>query len=50
MKGPMDQPGLSARQFGASAANYLTSSVHAKGADLDRLDALARRLQPVRAV
>jgi ubiquinone/menaquinone biosynthesis C-methylase UbiE len=40
----MDQPHLAARQFGDSAANYLTSSVHAKGADLDRLEALARRL------
>jgi ubiquinone/menaquinone biosynthesis C-methylase UbiE len=50
MTGPMDQPELSARQFGDSAANYLTSSVHARGADLERLDALARRLHPARAL
>jgi hypothetical protein len=28
-------------QFGASAANYLTSPVHAKGEDLERLRAIA---------
>jgi hypothetical protein len=39
----MDQRNLSARQFGDTAANYLSSSVHAKGADLDRLEALTRR-------
>jgi ubiquinone/menaquinone biosynthesis C-methylase UbiE len=41
----MDQRNLAARQFGDSAANYLSSSVHAKGADLDRLEALTRRLR-----
>jgi ubiquinone/menaquinone biosynthesis C-methylase UbiE len=46
----MDQPQLAARQFGDSAANYLQSSVHARGADLDRLEALARRLRPSRAL
>lgn len=48
--GSMDQSNLAARQFGDSAANYLDSSVHARGADLDRLEALARRLQPARAL
>jgi ubiquinone/menaquinone biosynthesis C-methylase UbiE len=44
------QPQLAARQFGDTAANYLSSSVHAQGADLDRLEQLARRLQPLRAL
>jgi ubiquinone/menaquinone biosynthesis C-methylase UbiE len=46
----MDQRDMTARQFGATAANYLGSSVHAKGADLERLEALTRRLQPARAL
>jgi ubiquinone/menaquinone biosynthesis C-methylase UbiE len=46
----MDQRNLTARQFGDTATNYLNSSVHAKGADLDRLEALARRLRPARAL
>jgi SAM-dependent methyltransferase len=46
----MDQRTLAARQFGDTAANYLGSSVHAKGADLDRLEALAQRLRPRRAL
>jgi ubiquinone/menaquinone biosynthesis C-methylase UbiE len=46
----MDQPDLSARQFGDNAANYLNSPVHAQGADLDRLQALAQRLRPQRAL
>jgi ubiquinone/menaquinone biosynthesis C-methylase UbiE len=46
----MDQRNLAARQFGDTAANYLSSSVHAKGADLDRLEALARRLRAARAL
>jgi SAM-dependent methyltransferase len=46
----MDQQDLSARQFGISAANYLTSSVHATGADLERLRALAGQTQPARAL
>jgi ubiquinone/menaquinone biosynthesis C-methylase UbiE len=33
----MDQHHLAARQFGSTAAKYLTSSVHSTGADLDRL-------------
>ncbi|MGH8231918.1 MAG: class I SAM-dependent methyltransferase [Steroidobacteraceae bacterium] len=44
------QPELAARQFGDTAAIYLSSSVHAQGADLDRLEQLARRLQPLRAL
>jgi len=46
----MEQPDMAARQFGATAANYLGSSVHARGADLERLEALTRRLQPARAL
>jgi SAM-dependent methyltransferase len=46
----MDQQDLSVRQFGISAANYLTSSVHATGADLERLTALAGQTQPARAL
>jgi len=33
----MDQHDLASRQFGSTAAQYLTSTVHATGADLDRL-------------
>jgi SAM-dependent methyltransferase len=39
----MQQHDLAGRQFGATAANYLTSTVHASGADLTRLTALAAR-------
>jgi ubiquinone/menaquinone biosynthesis C-methylase UbiE len=46
----MDQQEKSASQFGASAANYLTSPVHAGGADLDRLAAIAGELRPARAL
>jgi len=46
----MDQADLAARQFGDTAANYLGSSVHAQGTDLDRLEALTRRLQAARAL
>jgi ubiquinone/menaquinone biosynthesis C-methylase UbiE len=46
----MDQQELSAHQFGRKAASYLTSSVHATGADLERLAALARALRPKRAL
>ena len=38
----MDQQELSVTQFGTSAANYLASAVHATGADLERLTAVAR--------
>ncbi len=43
----MDQHALTEKQFGSMAANYLTSSVHASGADLDRLARLAARLPAV---
>jgi SAM-dependent methyltransferase len=46
----MDQQDLSVRQFGISAANYLTSSVHATGVDLERLRALAGQTQPAWAL
>jgi dienelactone hydrolase len=42
----MDQQQLSVQQFGASAANYLSSAVHARGADLQRLVGTAERLRP----
>ncbi|WP_394779775.1 class I SAM-dependent methyltransferase, partial [Undibacterium sp.] len=41
----MDQQGLVVQQFGSTAANYLSSTVHAQGQDLQRLAALATRLQ-----
>ncbi|GAB2904921.1 class I SAM-dependent methyltransferase [Paralcaligenes ginsengisoli] len=44
----MDQHGLVTQQFGSTAKNYLTSAVHAQGADLQRLSDLARQLQPKR--
>jgi ubiquinone/menaquinone biosynthesis C-methylase UbiE len=46
----MDQQELSTKQFGASASNYLASAVHATGADLERLSAVAGLLQPARAL
>jgi SAM-dependent methyltransferase len=46
----VDQQELSVRQFGTSAANYLTSPVHAMGADLERLRSAALRQQPARAL
>jgi len=33
----MDQPQLTARPFGSTAAKYLTSAVHATGAEIERL-------------
>jgi ubiquinone/menaquinone biosynthesis C-methylase UbiE len=41
---------MTTRQFGARAANYLTSTVHATGADLERLTALAARSRPTRVL
>jgi SAM-dependent methyltransferase len=38
----MDRNSLASRQFGAAAPAYLTSAVHARGADLGRLTGLAR--------
>lgn len=39
----MERNTLATRQFGAVAPAYLTSAVHARGADLQRLTELARR-------
>jgi SAM-dependent methyltransferase len=46
----MDQQGISVSQFGTKAANYLTSAVHATGADLERLKMMAGQLHPERAL
>jgi SAM-dependent methyltransferase len=46
----MDQQSLTVRQFGASAGNYLTSPVHAAGADLERLARLAQQSRVRRAL
>jgi ubiquinone/menaquinone biosynthesis C-methylase UbiE len=46
----MDQQQLTAAQFGSSAANYLSSAVHATGADLVRLKAAAQLRPPARAL
>src|SRR5271163_4885936 len=44
----MDQQQLTSHQFGATASHYLTSAVHATGADLDRLTNLAAALHAPR--
>ncbi|MCW3479556.1 methyltransferase domain-containing protein [Neisseriaceae bacterium JH1-16] len=46
----MDQQNLVQQQFGQMARNYLSSTVHAQGADLVRLTALAERLRPARVL
>jgi SAM-dependent methyltransferase len=46
----VDQQQLTVRQFGTSASNYLTSPVHAAGADLERLSAVAVQQQPARVL
>lgn len=46
----MDQHSLVNQQFGTMAENYLTSAVHAQGADLQRLGELAARLAPRRVL
>lgn len=46
----MDQQSLTAQQFGNTARNYLTSAVHAQGADLARLARLVQELGAVRAL
>jgi ubiquinone/menaquinone biosynthesis C-methylase UbiE len=46
----MNQQGMSASRFGTQAANYLTSKVHATGADLDRLEAMTAELRPGRVL
>jgi ubiquinone/menaquinone biosynthesis C-methylase UbiE len=37
-------------QFGPQAAAYVQSAVHAQGADLDELEAIAREVRPARAL
>ena len=46
----VDQQRLSTTQFGARASQYLTSPVHATGADLERLAVLASEVKPARAL
>ena len=46
----MDQSELTARQFGSTAAQYLTSAVHAAGVDIQRLAELAARSRPAVAL
>lgn len=46
----MKQSELTASQFGATAGRYLTSAVHAGGADLERLAELAARSRPANAL
>jgi ubiquinone/menaquinone biosynthesis C-methylase UbiE len=46
----MDQHDLAATQFGSTAHQYLTSTVHASGADLDRLTRLAGTRSVARAL
>jgi ubiquinone/menaquinone biosynthesis C-methylase UbiE len=46
----MEQHQLAAVQFGNTAQNYLLSTVHSKGADLEALAALASALHPRRAL
>ena len=46
----MDQQQRSVTQFGTSATNYLTSPVHATGADLERLTAVAVQQRPARVL
>jgi SAM-dependent methyltransferase len=41
---------MSASQFGSKASNYLTSEVHATGADLERLKAIAGQARPARVL
>jgi ubiquinone/menaquinone biosynthesis C-methylase UbiE len=46
----VDQQELSVKQFSASATNYLTSPVHAKGTDFERLRAIADQNKPARVL
>ena len=46
----MDQHQLAAEQFGSTAQAYLTSAVHARGADLERLLELGRKRPGARAL
>jgi SAM-dependent methyltransferase len=45
-----DQDNVIQRQFGAAAADYVTSAVHASGADLDRIAAIAAAVRPAHAL
>jgi SAM-dependent methyltransferase len=45
-----DQDSMIRRQFGAAAADYVTSPVHASGADLDRIAAIAASTAPRHAL
>lgn len=45
-----DRESLTASQFGAHARAYVTSAVHASGADLERIAARAARERPARAL
>jgi len=46
----MDQHELAAKQFGATAEQYLSSAVHAAGADLERITARVTASAPVRVL
>jgi ubiquinone/menaquinone biosynthesis C-methylase UbiE len=46
----MYQQDITVSQFGTQAAKYLTSTVHATGADLDRLEALSAQRSPDRVL
>src|ERR1700683_971220 len=46
----MDQLELATRQFGSTAAKYLTSAVHAAGADIERLTKMSARLRAAHAL
>lgn len=46
----MEQQKLAISQFGNAAESYLTSPVHARGRDLERLSELVGRIGPVRAL
>jgi ubiquinone/menaquinone biosynthesis C-methylase UbiE len=46
----MDQLELTTHQFGSTAAKYLTSAVHASGADIERLVEIAARSPPALAL
>lgn len=45
-----DHDGVVRRQFGPGASDYVTSSVHAEGADLARIAAIAAACRPTRAL
>jgi len=45
-----DQDDVIQRQFGAAAADYVTSPVHATGADLARIAAIAAACRPAHAI